>query len=443
MKWVSDIFLTSRFFWIGTLLTLAFGVSFLLPAFYIFALVALITLFVLTLSDIILLFGNRVPLKSRRLHSEIYSLSDDNKVKIELRNFSGSSLNVQVIDELPEQFQIRDFLMSCDLKPNETKELSYVLRPKTRGEYKFGDILVLLDGKLRLVRRRIRIPASEVVKVYPSIISMKNHELYTISKISKFHGIKKMRRIGLSYEFEQIKPYVQGDDTRQINWKSTGRHQELMINQFEEEKSQPIYSIIDKSRNMLMPFDDMSLMDYAINATLTLSNVALKKQDYAGLITFSDKIGSVIKADRRHGQLQAIMEALYAQKERNLESNFELLYFGIRNLIKTRSLIFLYTNFESLYGLQRAMPILRRINQSHLLVVVFFENSELDKLRQETAIDLKGIYNSILAEQTINEKQLIVQELNNLGIQSLLTKPENLSIHAINKYLEMKSRGLI
>ena len=154
---------------------------------------------------------------------------------------------------------------------------------------------------------------------------------------------------------------------RQINWKASGRHQSLMINQFEDERSQPIYTIIDKSRIMLMPFNGLSLMDYAINAGLVISNVALQKRDKAGLITYSDKIGSAIKADNKHGQLQNILNSLYNQKERNFEANYELLYYGIKNLIKTRSLLFLYTNFESLYGMQRALPVLRNLNKQHLI----------------------------------------------------------------------------
>jgi uncharacterized protein (DUF58 family) len=184
-------------------------------------------------------------------------------------------------------------------------------------------------------------------------------------------------------------------------------------------------------------------MDYAINASLSLSNIALKKHDKAGLISFSDKIGAVIKADRKHGQINAISEALYQQKERDLEANYELLYQGIKRMISNRSLIFLYTNFESQFGLKRVLPVIRKINQQHLLIVVFFENSELSHITEKKVMDLKGVYTNILAEQTINDKYAIVQELNALGIQTILTQPEKLSVNTINKYLEIKSRGIL
>jgi len=106
-------------------------------------------------------------------------------------------------------------------------------------------------------------------------------------------------------------------------------------------------------------------------------------------------------------------------------------------------LIFLYTNFESQIGLKRVLPILRKINQLHLLIVVFFENSEVEKLTFEPANDLRGVYRNIIAEQSVQDKQAIAQELNALGIQTILTKPEDLSLNTVNKYLEIKSRGLI
>ncbi|MEZ5054237.1 MAG: DUF58 domain-containing protein [Chitinophagales bacterium] len=98
-----------------------------------------------------------------------------------------------------------------------------------------------------------------------------------------------MRKIGHSYEFEQIKNYTSGDDIRSINWKATGRRNQLMINQYGDEKSQQIYSILDKSRAMNMPFNGLSLLDYAINTTLVISNTALHKDDKAGLLTFNEK----------------------------------------------------------------------------------------------------------------------------------------------------------
>jgi uncharacterized protein (DUF58 family) len=256
-------------------------------------------------------------------------------------------------------------------------------------------------------------------------------------------GIKKIRRLGHNNEFEQIKNYVQGDDIRSVNWKATSRRNELMVNQYQDEREQQVYSVIDKSRSMRMPFNELTLLDYAINSTLAFSNICIRKGDKVGLITFSDKLGAKLAADRSKGQLSKIMEILYRQKTRFLESNYELLYHGIRNHIKGRSLIMLYTNIESEYALKRILPMLRRVNQKHVLVVIFFENTEVEKATHMEPEHVRDIYLKTFAEKYLMDKKKVALELRKNGIQTVLTTPENLTVDTINKYLELKARGVI
>ena len=192
-----------------------------------------------------------------------------------------------------------------------------------------------------------------------------------------------------------------------------------------------------------MPFNGLSLMDYAINTSLAISNVVLKKYDKAGLITFSDKIGTTIKADRKGNQLNKILHALYKEKERPNEANYELLYHIARKLINGRSLVLLYTNFESMYALDRVLPLLRRINKFHLLIVIFFENTEVQEFVKKEVKTVQGIYTNTIAQKFLAEKRAMAQKLNQHGIQVILTRPEDLSMNTINKYLELKSRGMI
>lgn len=192
-----------------------------------------------------------------------------------------------------------------------------------------------------------------------------------------------------------------------------------------------------------MPFDGLSLMDYAINASLVLSSVALIKQDKAGLITLSEKKAHVVPADRRPTQLNKIMEVLYKEKTRYLETNMELLYATIRGTLKQRSLVVFFTNFESMSALRRQLPFLQRIAKFHLLVLVFFENTELKTLSEQPASNVEGIYIKTIAEKFAYEKKLIVKELARYGIQSILSAPQNLTVNTINRYLELKARQKI
>jgi uncharacterized protein (DUF58 family) len=443
MKLLRHLFLTNRFFYGMSAVILVMMLSYALPILLPVAKTILVLFLVICLIDMVLLFNRRTVLEVTRETAPVLSLGDDNEIILLLRNLSSLKFNVEVIDELPEQFQERKFRLNMTLGAGEAVKQLYFLRPLTRGEYRFGHANIFFTSIVGLVKRRITFEHQKDIPVYPSIIQMRKYELKSFDRSAREFGVKKVRRIGHSYEFEHIKQYVRGDDYRSINWKATGRRSQLMVNQYEDEKSQPVYCIIDKSRVMHMPFAGLSLFDYAVNASLVISNIVLGKQDKAGLITFAETPKAIVKAERSKTQLKKILEALYKEREGSVEANYEGMYMTVRKVVTGRSLLFLYTNFESTYALQRVLPQLRKLNDQHLLVVVFFENTEV---RVETSSDIESvedIYTQITAEQYAYSKVQIAQQLRQLGIFSVLTKPENLTVNMINKYLELKSRGMI
>nr|WP_243878591.1 DUF58 domain-containing protein [Winogradskyella sp. DF17] len=392
--------------------------------------------------DLILLFKQK-GIKASRLLPEKLSNGDDNPIDIKITNLYNYKVDLLLIDELPFQYQKRDFEIKTNLNPAEQKKITYTLRPLERGEYYFGNLNLYVNSPIGLVTRRFQFAKDAMVPNYPSFLQLRKYMLMAFSNKLLEYGLKKIRRIGHTMEFEQIKDYVPGDDIRNINWKATAKRNQLMVNQFQDERSQPIYSVIDKGRAMKMPFDGLSLLDYAINATLVISNVALKKQDKAGMFTFSRKVDNKVVAERRPSQMNKILETLYNVSTDFVESDFSRLYIDIKRNITQRSLLLLYTNFETLDALHRQLPYLQAIAKNHLLVVIFFENTELYKLTNITAESTFDIFQKTIAEKFVYEKKLIVNELQKHGIQSILTAPENLTINTINKYLEIKARGLI
>lgn len=425
---------------IGAIIFIA---SFLFKPLFLIAQIYLVLFLSYTVIDILILFNPKGRIKASRELKEQLNLGDVNPVKVIVKNNLTVPVKMTIIDELPFQFQIRDFKKSARFKGGEEKILTYDIRPIKRGEYKFGSLNIFVSSYLGMIEKRYKESQDFEAKVYPSVQQMRQLELKVFTSSNLSQGVKKIRRLGNNQEFEQIKSYVQGDDFRKINWKATSRRGALMVNQYQDEKSQSIYSIIDKSRVMKMPFNEMSLLDYAINASLAISNIALRKDDKIGLMTFSDKLGVHVKAEKQGGQLAKIMEHLYRQKTRYNESNFEMLYYGVRQNIKARSLVFLYTNFESTYAMKRALPMLRKVSRLHLLVVIFFENTELLKTSEKKAETVEEIYYQTFAEKNIIEKRTIAAELEQYGINVILTTPNRLSIDTINKYLEIKARGAV
>lgn len=443
MKILKGLYIHERFFKIIATISAVFLLSFWLPILFTTAWILLTGFSTVFVIDLFLLFKINEGLKVRRLLTNKFSNSDDNPVSITVTNKYPFAINVKLIDELPFQFQKRDFEYKISLSFKETHEFEYSLRPIERGVYEFGSLNAFVSSPLKIVARRFIMEKNKSVAVYPSYLQMRKYEFLAIGNHLTEIGIKKIRRIGHTMEFEQIKEYVSGDDVRTINWKATAKKGQLMINQHQDEKSQPIYSIIDLGRVMKMPFEELKLLDYAINSSLAFSNIALKKNDKAGLLTFSKKVETIIQASNKKTHLSILNESLYAIDTQFTDSDFGLLYAVVKRKITQRSLLIIYTNFEHMSAMKRQLPYLKALSKHHLLVTVFFENTELDDLITTEAEDLQDIYHKTVAEKFAYEKRLIVKELQNRGIHAILTKPKDLTVNVINKYLEFKSKGLI
>ena len=443
MNFIKKLYLNNLFFYILIGIVVLYVLSFMFPALYNMTWYVLLMVITFLLLDILILFVAKNGIEGTRITPEKLSNGDENPINISVKNYYTFPISVKTIDEIPFQFQIRNFEIKRKIKGSSQDDISYNLRPTERGEYFFGNLNIYVCSPLKLISRRFTFDKDKMTPTYPSYIQLRKYDLMAFSNNLFQYGIKKIRRIGHTMEFEQIKEYIPGDDIRTLNWKATAKKNALMVNQFQDEKSQSVYMIIDKGRVMKMPFNGLSLLDYAINATLVLSNVILKKQDKAGMFAFSKKVENRVFAEKRASQMQKILETLYNIKTDFFESDFGRLYTDIKKNINQRSLIILYTNFETLDGLHRQMAYLKGIAKSHLLVVVFFNNTELNEIINKKAENIQEVYDKVIAEKFAFEKRLIVNELKKYGIYTVLTQPENLTLDTINKYLEIKARGIL
>lgn len=399
-------------------------------------------LFITVIDWIILLFvKNKIEVK-RSVHEKL-SMGDEQKIRYTINNDLSFPVAIEIFDEYPYQLQERTFSKQTHLEPKKEKEYTNIIRPLSRGNYNFGNVNAFISNLyIGMLERRITFEQEADVAIVPSIIQMKKYELQVFSKTASLAGIRRVRQIGENDEFEHIRNYMQGDNVKAINWKATSRKNQLMINQYQNSRSQMVYSIIDKGRSMKMPFNGLTLLDHSINASLVISNIVLRKHDRAGLITFSDKIGNIVKAEANQSQLEKLSSGLYKQKTGFLESNFELLFYTLRRYLNRRSILFLFTNFETPLDLERNLAYLKSINKKHLLVVISFINTELTETSEMVCRTKSDIYFKTFAQKALVDKEKIIDQLTIHGIQTILTRPEDLNINVINKYLEIKAKRM-
>jgi uncharacterized protein (DUF58 family) len=414
-----------------------------LPALFVAGRWLVAALILLAGIDYWLLWKKKEGVDAARTCTARFSNGDENPVRIAVENRYLYPVHIDVIDEIPDIFQRRDILFHLDMEPGARKEIIYQLRPVKRGEYRFNQIRLFVSTSIGLIVRRFTCGAPADVKVYPSYLMLHQYELMAISNNLTELGIKRIRRIGHHTEFEHIKEYVKGDDYRTINWKASARRSQLMVNTYQDERSQQIYNVIDKGRIMQSSFHGMTLLDYSINASLVLSFIAIHKEDKAGLITFANEFETFVPASKQAGQMQVILENLYRQQTNFGESDYSSLYVHLNKHISKRSLLIIYTNFENIIGMERQLNYMQQLARQHVVLAIFFENAELESFAARQPRTGEDYFQQVIAEKFIFEKRYVTTFLRQHGIYSVLTTPENLSVDVINKYLEMKATHLL
>lgn len=436
------MFLTRRFYIVITAVILIVAAGYWIPPLFVAGKVLLSLFFIAVLTETVLLYWRR-GIASRRSCSDRFSNGDDNVVRVHVDNTFPYKVKIEVIDEIPFVFQRRDISFKAVVKAKESTTIEYHLRPKERGVYGFGNIRTFVTVGIGFVSRRFTDKVSQDVKVYPSFLMLRRYELLAMNNNLQELGIKRIRRVGHNTDFEQIKEYVQGDDYRTINWKASARRHALMVNVYQDERSQNIYNMIDRGRVMQQSFDGMTLLDYAINASLVLSYVAIRKDDKAGLITFDEKFETFVPAAKQTGQMEILMDCLYSQNASFGDTDYYSLCVHLDKHLNRRSLLVLYTNFSDMVSMRRQLSYLQQMARKHVLLVVFFLDKEQQEFIESPARDVEDYYRHVIAEKFSYEKRLIVSTLRQNGIYSLLTAPAQLSVNIINKYLELKARQII
>ncbi|MCH8567968.1 MAG: DUF58 domain-containing protein [Balneolales bacterium] len=434
------LFLTPRFFRYASLILLLF-----LPAMWLswllwIAYLAIAGVLLTLLTDIYRLYV-LTPEGPCRVCDEKFSNGDANPVLITFFNPYSFSIKCEVVDELPMHLSSIADIADYVLTPGETRKWTYEIKPVKRGHYVFGQVHIFCESSIGLARRRVSSDSKQgsvqEVRVYPSYRKLPEYTLMATIQRASNSGSRSILTQDLALEFEQIRDYRNGDDQRMINWKATARSARLMVNQYRVERSQNIYLIVDTGRLMELAFQNMTLADYAVNATLGVAHVILQKEDRPGLLIYGDETTLSVKAGNERLQLQRFFEQLYALRPGFGESRPERLYQQVRIASPSRAAFFLFTNFESVLAAERAMPVFLEMSRRHKLIVFLFRNTQAELDRVGKSATVSDIYKRAAIEEYLIEKEQIQRLFIKSGIPCMLARPEELSIQAINSYLSM------
>ena len=232
---MKNLYINTRFFFALIGVGILYVFAFFFPFLMIIAHIILLICFLAVMVDYLLLFRQKNGVLAQRILPEKLSNGDENPVKIDIKNQYSFTLTTRIIDEIPFQFQKRDFLIEKKIDSGKNTYFQYMLEPKERGEYHFGSLNIYASSPVGFISKRFIFQKDVSLPSYPSFIHLRKYELMALQNEFLLGGIKRIRKLGHTMEFEQIKEYVPGDDIRTINWKATSKTNRLMVNQFQDE----------------------------------------------------------------------------------------------------------------------------------------------------------------------------------------------------------------
>ncbi len=378
-------------------------------------------------------------------------------IKLTLHYEAGRSaaqlLQVNVFDWYPVNCELRHLPQQLRIKSGQWATLDYQIKPLRRGNEQFSGVQCLLDSPWRFWQRNRNVGESFNTMVYPNFAAISQYALLaTENRLSQL-GIRKIRRRGEGMDFNQLREYREGDSLRQIDWKATSRLRKLISREYQDEKDQEILFLVDCGRRMLSHDGELSHFDHTLNAMLLLSYVALHQGDAIGFSTFgtgngdagvNDSVSSQRWFPARKGMatIQSLLNSVYDLQASAVTPDYTqaVTQFLLRQ--KKRALVIVLTNLrdEDSHDLLNALQLLKR---KHLVILASLKEQVLDKVMEKK---VNNFSDALLLAATCDyqtQRKKMFENLHARGVNYLDVTPDKLAVRLVNRYLDIKSSGLL
>jgi len=375
----------------------------------------------------------------RREMDKTLSLSAWNRIDLYIENPFNYRFKARLRDSVPESFNIDNEILEFVINPGETANIHYRVKPSKRGEFAFPDLYIRITGILGLCILSETLDVSDSVKVYPNLKDLRNSHLLIVNKKRLSEGFKKIRDLGVGTEFESIREYSPGDDFRHINWNVTARTGHLYTNHYEPERNQYVYLMMDTSRVMNEEINEISRLDYAVNAAFIIAETAINYGDNIGLVSFDSEINRIIPAGKGTGHFLRLAESLYNIQATETYADYQKAFSMLQNEQNRQSLVLLFTdpfNFEHAMDIVRSWKICA---SRHKVMVLSIKNPALHYEAGKNIKVNEDIFTKSAALKLLDDRQRTFSVLEKSGIHVLESEPDKFVLDSVNRYIAMKT----
>lgn len=366
-----------------------------------------------------------------------------NKVELHLMNRANRKVIVEVKDDAPDDFTVEPEQVELLLEPSSRSRVTYRATPQKRGKFDFGDITVRVRGPLGLVKWERVFPAAKQASVYPDLRGASRLLLSGAALDLVNLGLRQLRRDGRGSEFARLRDYTQGDSVRDVDWKATARRNKPVTRVMESERSQSVLVCVDAGRSMAARVDGLTKLDHAVNAALFLAFVAVRNGDRVGLVVFADGVKSYLPPAAGRLQYRKIVDALYSAKPNLTYVDYVALFKELNTRLTRRSLVAMFTDFLDEEQASTMVFPLRRLARRHVPMCLSVKDSALINLLQTPPPNAEEAFQHAVASELLIDREGMKAKIGQEGVHLIDVTPDELSLAAVNRYLDIKARGVL
>jgi uncharacterized protein (DUF58 family) len=333
-------------------------------------------------------------------------------------------------------------IIAGDLPVGGEARISLPVVPRRRGQVEIDRVWLRWRGPLGLVELTRRIAVDRSIDVLPNVRGVQSAALQFFAQ-EAIYGIKTQQQSGEGAEFEALREYAPGLDSRYIDWKHSARHRKLLCKEFRTERNHQVIMAFDTGYLMLEPVDDITRLDHAINAGLILAWVSLQGGDLVGTYGFDAAVRQYLGPIRGVSGFGRIQRATAELDYHHQETNFTLGLAELNARLKRRALVILFTDFVDTITAELLIEGMQRVANRHVVMFVTQRGSVLQRAVDAPPREFADVAQAVIAHDFLRERSIVFERLERLGVHVLDVPSRGLSVALINRYLLIKRRGLI
>ena len=388
-------------------------------------------------------------LQVRRIWEKRPCLGVPGNVVVEVWNGGKISIHARIVDETPTQLRAEPPDLDLRVKAGATAEARYAVMSAERGDTRLGRIFLRFQSPLGLAERWAVAETQQTVRVLPNLEQARRQTLYLVRSRQVQLEKRRRRQRGIGREFDSLREYREGDELRDISWTATARRRHLITRVFQMERSQNVWLVLDAGRLLRAQVREpgnaprFSKLDYAVNAALSLAQVALYCGDRVGLLAYGRRIQQNLPAGRGAHHVRAIVECLAQVCAEALESDHGRAVRAILNAQKRRSLVVWITDFAETATIPEVIEYAMHLTPRHLVVFAAMGQPDLKTLADTIPTVTAEMYRHGAALEISQRRDILMRGLRQRGVLALELMPGMLASSLVTQYLDIKERSLL